>query len=620
MTFSEFVGHEDAKLAMVLNVIDPSCGGVLFAGEKGTGKSTLSRLMKNLLPGGTPFVEVPLNITEDALLGGTDVEATLKRGKRVLQPGLLSRADGGVIYIDDVNLLPPEIVALVWEAQDRGENIIEREGLSVRQPSRFIIMGSMNPEEAALSPHLLDRFGMCVLWDRLKETSQKIAVMKTVLGKTVQNPPSKVSDEDMKRKIQSARKRLERISIAPFVEEYVSQVCLENNISGHRGDLFLLLGAQAYAAFSDEAAVRKEHVDEILPLVLGHRGRVLGQMEQSQEKNRDSTKPDRGPNDRPEKPDEKDRGKMATPPKAQDGPNNADLPHRESGLREELFEVGNPFRVRRMVFAKDRQTRLISGRRTQTKSKGKGGRYVKSLLASDRREDIAIDATIRAAAPFQKIRLRENILIIKREDLRFKQRERKMGHLVIFVVDGSGSMGAQRRMVETKGAIQSLLMDCYQKRDRVSLIVFRKDGAEIVLPPTSSFELASRRLRNIPVGGKTPLSAGLLQAYQLIKRVHFKEPRTRFLFILVTDGRANQSMAAAPIGEEIGKITSLLGGLESTDYVVVDTEDKKSFTKTDFAFEIALRLGADYYTLNNLKSEYLTDIVQAEKIKTLGAW
>ena len=618
MTLSEFVGHEDGKLAMVLDAIDLHCGGILFTGEKGTGKSTLSRLMNHLLPEGAPFVELPLNITEDALLGGTDIEATLKMGTRYFQPGILTRADQGVIYIDDVNLLPPEILTLVLEAQGKGENIVEREGLSIRRPSRFILIASMNPDEAVLSPHLLDRFGMCVLWESLKDNFQKVAIMKAALPEVFQKTGLKTSDDDIRRKIRAARKRLEHIAVPSRIEEYISQLCLENNISGHRGDLFLFHGARAYAAFLNEEAVREEHVNEVLPLVLGHRGRILEQMEQTQEEN-NTAKPDQDPKDRPEKPHEKDRGKMSSPAEAQEGSTYAGVHHRESSLREEIFEVGNPFPVRRMVFGKDRQTRVVSGRRTKTRSKGKGGRYVKSIFSNAREEDIAIDATIRAAVPFQKIRLREGILVIKKEDLRFKQRERKMGHLVIFLVDGSGSMGAQRRMVETKGAIQSLLIDCYLKRDRVSLIVFRKDKAEVVLPPTASVEVAARRLKDIPVGGKTPLPAGLLQAYQLIKRVQFKEPQTRFLLVVITDGRANQSMAGAPVGEEVEKTTFLLGKLKFIDYVVVDTEDKKSFTKTDLALQIALRLGADYYTVKELRSEYLTDLVQMKKAKAAGA-
>jgi len=283
----------------------------------------------------------------------------------------------------------------------------------------------------------------------------------------------------------------------------------------------------------------------------------------------------------------------------------------ESNPREEVFEIGTPFKIKRMVFKKDRISRTASGRRTKTRVKDRGGRYVKSLFKG--RDDIAIDATIRASAPYQKIRGRKNMLLIQEEDLRFKQRERKMGHLVIFVLDGSGSMAAQRRMIETKGAVLSLLMDCYQKRDRVSMIVFRKEKAETVLPPTTSLEFSLNKLKDMAVGGKTPLTAGLLEAYKLIQRVGMKSPETRFLPILITDGRANQTMTGIPVRDEIKVVVTLFNKLHLTDFIVVDTEDKKGFIKTDLALQIASELGADYYTVENIRSEFLTELVQIKR-------
>ena len=267
--------------------------------------------------------------------------------------------------------------------------------------------------------------------------------------------------------------------------------------------------------------------------------------------------------------------------------------------------------LKRIAFEKDRLKRTESGRRTKTASCGKSGRYVRSALLDN--GDVAIDATLRAAAPFQKARGRNGFLLIKPEDLRFKEREKKTGHLVVFVVDGSGSMGAQKRMVETKGAVQSLLLDCYQKRDKVAFIVFRKDRAEVVLPPTSSFELAAKRLKELPVGGRTPLSAGLLEAYRLVRRTGLQRPRTRCLVVLVTDGRANQGLTPEPVDREIGRMASLLLTVKRTDYIVVDVEDKKSLTKMDLAWRLADRLGARYFRPADLKSDNLTGMVREAK-------
>ena len=618
MTFTDFIGHEDAKLALMLNAIDPRCGGVLFAGEKGSGKSTLSRLFKNLLPEKTPFINLPLNITEDVLLGGIHIEETLKTGKRVFQKGILSRAHEGIIYIDDINLLSSGMASFVLEAQYRGENIVEREGLALRHSSRFIPVASMNPEEGALSPHLLDRFGMCVLWEGLKEKAQKIEIMKTAMRQNVDSGlRDRGFDGRLMDKVIASRLVLKDVIVSPEIEDVIAQSCIGNHISGHRGDLFLFYAVRAYAAYCDEKMVTRSHVDAVMPLVLLHRKRLLQQMEkENQEEKPQKEMQDEQHNKEPDGEKDKKSGPEKSDSQTNDPDSNDGKEASESNPREEIFEPGALFKSRRFVFRKDRLFRFASGRRTSTRSKDKGGRYVKSRLNGQ--DDIAIDATLRAAAPFQRTRGRKEMVLIEKEDFRFKQRERKMKHLAIFVVDGSGSMGAKRRMVETKGAIQSLLMDCYQKRDRVSLIVFRKDRAETVLPPTSSVERAAKCLRDIPVGGKTPLSAGLLEAYKLIQRVGAKSPETRFLLLLVTDGRANQGLTEAPLNEEVQKATQLFQELRYTDYIVVDTENKNSFIKTDSAIQLAMQLNADYHTIENLKTEYLTALVQKKKEAAFG--
>ncbi|MEN6317913.1 MAG: AAA family ATPase [Syntrophaceae bacterium] len=615
MTFNDFVGHEDAKLALTLNAIDNHCGGILFFGEKGCGKSTLSRLFKNLLPGGTSFVNLPLNATEDALLGGIDVAESLKKGRKVFQRGILMRAHGGVLYIDDVNLLSPEIMAIVMKGQGRRSFPHERVGTDLNCMSDFVLLASMNPEEGFLSSHLLDRFGMCVVWESLKDTAQKTEVMKRAIpyGNKYTAP-----DTELREKIYTSRLFLETIIVPLEIKDYITQICLEYYISGHRGDIFLFYASRAYAAFCSKQEVTKEHVDKVFPLVLTHRKRILQQMEEERTEQHNQDNPT-------EQKEEKEETQQTSPEPVEHNedthrdnssidPDDSHEKPRESRQEEEIFEPGQAFKVKRLTFRKDRINRHVSGRRTKTGAKGKSGRYIKSILRAN--DDIAIDATIRAAAPYQIARGRKESLMIHSSDIRFKQREKKMGHLVILVVDGSGSMGAHKRMVETKGSVQSLLIDCYRKRDMVSLIVFRKDRAEVVLPPTSSIETASRRLREIPVGGKTPLSAGLLESYRLIKRVTMKSPETRFLVVLVTDGRANQSVSEAPVGEEIEKMTRLLSETLSTDYIVIDTEDKGRFIKTDLALNIASKLGADYYTIDDLKADYLTEIVQQKKAET----
>lgn len=612
MTFQNFIGHDDAKLALILNALDPRCGGVLFAGEKGSGKSTLARMFRDILKP-APFINLPLNATEEALLGGVELEDTIKKGRSIRHSGLLERACGGVVYIDDVNLLSPEIIALIMKAQSSKSYFVRGGHQESLHPQGFTLLASMNPEEGHLSAHFLDRFGMCVLWEGLREEAQKIAVMKTAMSRN--DLPNEDGDHNLREKISSARLNLAKIIIPEEMKTAISQACIENAVCGHRGDIFLFYAARAYAAFCGDKEVVPAHISRVLPLVLLHRKRMLQQME---EDNTHKQHQHDKPADQKDNPTEEQEKGEDSPSDREDGKDEAGRGDsgrmqqpRESNLAEEIFDVGDVFNVRRLAFRKDRINRAASGRRTKTGSLGKRGRQIKSIMRPN--GDIAIDATIRAAAPFQIARGRNEMLLIRDDDLRFKQREKKMGHLAILVVDGSGSMGAKKRMIETKGAVQSLLLDCYQKRDRVSLIVFRKDSACVVLPPTASVETASRRLAEIPVGGKTPLTAGLLETYKLVKNVRMKSPETRFLVVLVTDGRANQSFSGAPVREEVAKMAGMLGELPVTDYIVIDTEDKKSFIKADLACEISGLLGADYYSIDDLQANVLTEIIRSKK-------
>jgi magnesium chelatase subunit D len=600
---SEFIGHDDAKRALILNALDPRCGGALFIGEKGCGKSTIARSLRTILPFGTPFIELPLNVTEDALLGSVAIEDTLRTGERVFQEGLFARAHGGVLFIDDVNLLPAEIVSLVLDVQGRGENIVEREGLTVRHPASFILVASMCPVEGGLSPHLMDRFGMCVCLEGLKEPEQRKSVIRYALSAG----PS-AHDLALAEKIARAGELLPQVEVSDRMLEYIADICLNYHVAGHRADLYMLAAARAQAALHGVKEVTREIIESVAPLVLIHRSRELQpppppppEQEQEQEdQDRNQEQKDDKQDEQKEQPPDQDKLPETAPPKPQEAPKE-----------DEVFEIGKTFKVKRLIFRKDRIERSASGRRTRTRTRNRGGRYVKSVMREN--PDIAIDATLRAAAPLQRGRDRRDVVVIQDEDFRYKRKERKMGHVAIFVVDGSGSMGARRRMVAAKGAAQSLLMDCYQKRDMVSMIVFRKDRAEVVLNPTASVEHAARRLSEIPVGGKTPLGAGLLEAYNLIERIGRKKSETRFLIVLITDGRSNQAISDMPPEDEIARISALLREQPGLDIIVVDTEEKGRFVTTDRAATVAAMLNAEYYPIDDLKADTLASLVMDKK-------
>ncbi|MFN3921518.1 MAG: VWA domain-containing protein, partial [Caldimicrobium sp.] len=558
---------------------------------------------------------------EEALLGGLDIEASLKKGDKIFKRGLLAKANKGVLFIDDINLLPAHILSLIFEVQNRGEVIVEREGFSLKEPADFIVIATMCPTEGYLPSHILENFGMCAFFGTLKDQEKRLKLLKNHLS-----PLDVNSEEKLVRKISIAKEKLRKIQVPEEILSYIIQISIENNVSGHRGEFFLYYASKAYAAFLGCDTITTEHVDTVLPLVIRHRTK-----EKIKEKAKDELKKELSENkDSKTKEEKKEMGKGRKNTEIVEGHQSGEENSKESVKEESrekaqiltfeslpyerVFEVGPEEEIKFFNFKRDRKIRTTSGKRTTTLIKDKRGRYVKSVMRAIHK-DIALDATLRASAPFQRLRkLKENgkdlAFIIKEEDIRYKLREKKMGHLVIFLVDSSGSMGVQRRMVETKAAIQALLRDCYQKRDKVSMIVFRKDKAEVILPPTSSVELASKKLKEIPTGGKTPLGAGLLETYKLIKFVSRKDPKRKFLVVLITDGKANQSLSGEDPYKEINKIISSLKAIQGVDYIVIDTEDKNNFIKINYTLEIAKQLEADYLYLEDLKARHLTKIVQ----------
>jgi len=600
INFSDFVGQENSKLALILNAIEPACGGILLTGKKGTGKSTLLKAFKDIADSlDIPFIEVPMNVTEEALLGGIDIEETIRQGKRIYQRGLFCKANKGALVIEDINLFPNDILSLIFEVQSREENIIEREGIALKEPSKFVILATMNPEEADFSSHFLDRFGMCVIMDEVKDKEKRKEIIKLNLGYLKQN-----NDNEIIKKILKSRDFIKKVKVSDEIKEYIAELTLKEAVSGHRAELFLMYASKAYAAYLEEKEVKKEHVDAVAPFVLIHRKRLIENPQTEEQKQH---------NER-ERNSENKENKENKPKNTSSSqfPEQGNLQERPSSEKEEVFSVGDSFKVKRILLKRDRILREAFGRRTKTKIKGRGGRFVRSLI--QKRDDIAISSTVRAAAPFQSIRGRKDHLIIKEQDLRYKEKERKMRHTVIFLVDGSGSMGVEQRMIQTKGAILSLLMDCYQKRDKVAMILFRKDRAETILPPTASHELALKRLKEIPTGGKTPLSAGLMEAYKLIRLLKIKEPENRFLVLLITDGKANVSLRGKNTLEELQRICFMLKDFPFVDFIIIDTENKKGFMKIDLALRIAQWLGGRYFLMEKIKSENLIGIINSSSM------
>jgi magnesium chelatase subunit D len=639
--FSAIVGQEDLKLALLLNAVSPEVGGVLVRGEKGTAKSTAVRALAKLLPpirvvAGCPYscdpaspnpecpagphpkdapaeerpvrlVELPVGASTDRLAGTLDIEKALAEGKKAFEPGLLAAAHRGILYVDEVNLLSDHLVDLLLDVAAMGVNHVERESISVQHPSRFILVGTMNPEEGELRPQLLDRFGTTVEVSGSPDLAERVEVVHRRLHHEAdpEGFARKWSEDDagFAHAVSRARARLRETHISEEVLYKIAALCAKLGVDGLRGDIVTAKTARALAAWEGQDEVATEDVRRAALLALSHRRR-RGPFEQpgidpEELENALREEPD------PEPPEGPDGG--GVPPR--DG-SSAEAPHSgtepseaRSGAGEKTHAATEPFRpVRLEVPEKGRGGPL--GRRRHSLGNPLG-HPVGDREPSGSPKDVALPATIRAAAPHQKGRGRAGQdVVLRREDLREKVREGQEGNLILFVVDASGSMAARRRMSAVKGAVLSLLADAYQRRDKVGLVSFRGEGAQVLLPPTASVELAAPHLEELPTGGRTPLASGLEKAAEVLAREHLRDGERRPLLVLLTDGRATA-------GPDPCRAATRLRSLEIAS-VVVDTEE--GYVRLGMASEIAEHLDAWCLRLEDLRADSLVQLVQRRRV------
>ena len=664
--FSAIVGQEKMTRALILNIVCPSIGGLLIRGEKGTAKSTAVRSLAAILPeietvAGCPFncdpneyeclcaecgkkmkqginlpvmkrkirvVDLPLGATEDRVLGSLDFEQAVKKGETLFTPGLLAAAHRGILYIDEVNLLDDHIVDVILDAAGMGMNIVEREGISCKHSTEFILIGTMNPEEGELRPQLLDRFGMCIEVEGIKDPDERIRLIKRKerFDRNSSDFILEFQDDqvELSQKILRAKKRLPLVKISEEMIQLCSTLALDAFVAGHRADIIMRKTAITIASCEKREEVTEKDVNEAADLVLLHRVRMPPSPPQNQPEEKKEGKeeePPAPPEEKKEPEKEKEKPESQNQQKTEEGKKEEEKEGEEKDKEEPekgkpagqplemVFSVGETFKVKRIQMERDRVLRKGSGRRSRTRSSSKAGRYIMSRMQR-KTNDLALDATIRAAAPYQKQRKREGVAIaIEESDIREKIREKKIGNFIVFVVDASGSMGAGKRMIETKGAILSLLMDAYQKRDKVSLVAFKGDGAETLLPPTGSIELAHKLLEELPTGGKTPLCHGITLGYQIIQNHFRKDPDTYPLLILISDGRANVSQyGGKPLAEAMEMAEEIKDDLR-VNTVVVDVE-KPGLISFGLAHQLSARMGARYFKIEDLQADTLVSVLR----------
>ncbi|MDD4483464.1 MAG: putative cobaltochelatase [Methanoregula sp.] len=636
--FSAIVGQEQMKKALLLNAINPKIGGVLVKGEKGTAKSTAARALARLLPdrlvvqgcifGCDPtdektmcpdcrkkfpgvtavtapmrVVELPISATEDKVVGSLDIEHALKTGEKKFEPGVLAQANRNILYVDEVNLLNDHIVDVLLDAAAMGTNVIEREGVSYAHPSAFILIGTMNPEEGELRPQLLDRFGLCVEIEGIHDAETRVEVIKR-RRKYEDDPGAFLSEwsageQDLRDRIVRAQKLLPEVRVSDDMLRMVAQICIDMAVDGHRADITMAKTAATIAAYNNRTEVTEDDVREAAALVLAHRmrRRPFSEQQMDKQKMEESIKKSQNPHQQPKTEHEHPH---SPPPQENRNPD---------GSATTQFAEGSPFSLDRKSLALPRRMdafrREGNGRRSTTESRD--GKYTGSRIPSAPGPDIALDATIRAAAPHQREREGDLAIKIAPSDLREKIRERKMGNTVLFVVDASGSMGAQQRMTAVKGAILTLLIDAYQKRDRVGLVVFRGSSAEVLLPPTSSVELARKYMQQLPVGGKTPLASGLLRGFEVLERERMVNPHVIPRMVVISDGKANVGMGSGSPLDDAREVASRIREAEIPS-LVIDSE--QGFLSFGLAHTLSDELGAKYLRLEDLQSEQLAEIVK----------
>lgn len=605
-------------------------------------------------------INLPLGATEDRVAGSIDFERVVRYGVKAFQPGLLAEANQGILYVDEINLLSDHLVDILLDAASTGINTIEREGVSLVHPANFVLIGTMNPEEGELRPQLLDRFGLCVDIRSIRALSERVGVIKR--WKEFERDQDGFlthwfqAQERLKGRIIMAKELLDKVSIEDSLLDLITQISLAHQVMGHRADILMEKASKTIAAFEGRLSLHPADIQRAAELVLPHRARsvplfpkgspaegeplLTGISEQPQ----DLLKGLFSPTFARYNPSQEglsrtvqiDKIAPSSPVRQRRYAEGQLLSGREHPAGEAtqewggtIFATGQSFRIPPLLFEREHLLHRGSGRRGIFKARDRTGRYVRSTSLRTG-SGLALDATIRAAAPKQKDRPKKGVAIaIEGDDLREKVRERRTGNLLLFVVDASSSMGL-KLMTETKSAILSLLLNAYQRRDQVALIAFRDKEARLLLPPTRSMELAKRLLDNLPVGGKTPLAAGLVSANELIKKHLRKGHQTSPVLVLISDGEANvglfsdsqyNGVSSEPLMEEIFQIARKIRAERGLKSLVIDTE-RRSFLSARWkhkevqtmAKRISFHLGARYYKLQEFKAQDLVGVIKEHRV------
>ena len=609
--FSAIVGHDQLRLALLLCAVRPEIGGALIRGEKGTAKSTAVRGLAALLSAatgstgagpGAGLVEMPLGATEDRVIGSLDLQRVLRDGEHAFSPGLLARAHGGVLYVDEVNLLHDHLVDVLLDAAAMGRVHIERDGISHSHEARFVLIGTMNPEEGELRPQLLDRFGLTVEVHASRDVDVRMQVIRQRMDYEA-DPDAFAeryadADAELARRIAAARVLVDDVVLPDNELRRIAALCAAFDVDGMRADLVVARTAAAHAAWRGALTVEGQDIRAAAELALPHRRRRDPFDDPGIDRDQlDEALAQAGADPQPDPdPDPPEGGQSANDnaPQPNSHPARTPQPPRPSAPPSKTF------RTRTMTVPGVGEG--APGRRSRARNVS--GSVVAAVDGSDHTSGahgLHLFATLLSAGEHAGA----GPLRPEPDDVRRAVREGREGNLVIFVVDASGSMAARDRMSAVSGATLSLLRDAYQRRDKVAVITFRQQEARLLLPPTSSAHIAGRRLARFDTGGKTPLAEGLLAARELVIRERARDRARRPLVVVLTDGRA--TAGPDPLGRS--RIAAARLVAEGAAAVVVDCET--SYVRLGLAGQLARQLGAPAVRLEHLHADYLMRAVRS---------
>ena len=624
--FSAIVGHDRLRLALLLCAVRPEIGGVLIRGEKGTAKSTAVRALAAVLAQADPdarLVELPIGATEDRVVGSLDLQKVLRDGRHAFSPGLLARAHGGVLYVDEVNLLPDHLVDVLLDAAAMGRVHIERDGVSHSHEARFVLIGTMNPEEGELRPQLLDRFGLAVDVHASRDVGVRTAVIRARLAYEA-DPAGfaaghAASDSELARRVAAARALVAGVRLPDGELNRIAAVCAAFDVDGMRADLVVARTAIAHAAWraagtgasaatgeitgaseaTGEITVGEGDIRVAVELALPHRRRRdpfddpgidPAQLDDAMSNAAANAAAEMAGTD--EEPDPPGGGgeslECPAEPPARQGNSTAARP---------ASPPSATFRTRALTVPGVGDGH--AGRRSAARNSS--GAVVRAAATAEPGHGVHLFATVLAAAERHRL---PGPLRPETADIRRAVRVGREGNLVIFVVDASGSMAARDRMAAVSGAALSLLRDAYQRRDKVAVVTFRAQGARLVLPPTASSYLAAQRLTRLDTGGTTPLAEGLLAARDIVVRERARDRARRPLLVVLTDGRAT----AGPDPLQRSRIAAQRLAAEGAAAVVVDCET--SYVRLGLANDLAGQLRAPVLRLEHLRADCLAQAVR----------